>query len=222
MSPLGCSLASHCFYSFCFLLFFWWWGNLLYLEAATWTWLRQSSFCLHPKLRSQGPVEWTPSFHQTRSPCCPWLHQGHRTPSLLLWSWGRWRRTLRPRGPWQRQSGQACSHWGSSSRLSRELGLIGEEGDIQIFLCLLTQPSWPFKYFVLIWVWWGAGALLCLRCNLYKNPICTFHSHLLVCQWEVWALLQPASDVQLLETARSSLRLSQRERFYKWFPDWYD
>lgn len=35
---------------------------------------------------------------------------------------------------------------------SQGTGFVGRD-DIQIFLCLLTQPSWPFQYFVLIWVW---------------------------------------------------------------------
>lgn len=82
--------SSQLFSSFLMLLFllfrtFWWWENLLYLEVATWTWLGQFSFYLHPKHHSQGPVKCTSSsFHQTCSLCCPWLHQGHRTPSLRL------------------------------------------------------------------------------------------------------------------------------------------
>lgn len=102
-----------------FASLFWRWENLFYLEVAMWTWLGQSSFYLHPKHRSQGPVKCTlSSFHQTRSPGCSWLHQGHRTPSLLVWPWSRCRTTLGPRGTWQKQSVQACSCWESSSRLS--------------------------------------------------------------------------------------------------------
>ena len=79
--------------SFFFFFFFGGGKNRLYLEVATWIWLRQSSFYLHPKYHSQGSVKCTSSsFHQTRSPCA--LVTGFLHCSFGLEAHGE-----QPRGP---------------------------------------------------------------------------------------------------------------------------